>query len=92
MKEKRKFNGFNLIINAIALFAVVVFILLIYSSYTNFNQVKNGNNPTGYKEEKNYTEDNNEITVYNYNLYKIVIVKSKKTETYLLRPIFASDY
>lgn len=90
-KGKKKFNVFNLIINLIALFAVVTFLLLLYFSYTNFNEVKNGNKPTGYKEVKEYNEDGKEITVYNYTLYKIVIVKNGRTETYMLKPIFTED-
>ena len=91
MKEK-KFNIFNIIVGCIALCAVILFTLLVYFSYSNFNDVKNGNKPVGYKEEKNYQKDGRDITVYNYTLYKIVIIKYSDTETYILKPFFVEDY
>lgn len=90
--NKKSFNIFNLIVNIIAFSAIILFICLIYFSNSNYNEVKNGNKPTGYKEEKNFKKNGRDITVYNYTLYKIVIIKYADTETYLLKPFFLSDY
>lgn len=90
--ENKRFNIFNLIINIIALLAIVLFVCLVYFSNSNYNDVKNGNKPTGYKEEKKYVKNGRDITVYNYTLYKIVIIKYADTETYMLKPFFLEDY
>lgn len=91
-KKEKKFNLFGLIINVIELTAVILFICLVYFSYNNFSSVKEGNVPTGYKELNTYEEKDKSITVYDYTVYKIVVVESKTETTYLLRPIFLSDY
>lgn len=91
-KKEKKFNIFNLIVNIIAFAAIILFICLIYFSNTNYNTVKNGNEPTGYRELKKYTKNGRNITVYNYTLYKIVVIKYADTETYILKPFFIEDY
>lgn len=91
-KKGKRFNIFNLTVSFITLFIVISFLLLLYFSYTNFNEVKNGNKPTGYKEVKKYTKNQKEITVYNYTLYKIVVIKKNKTTTYMLKPAFIDEY
>ncbi len=91
-QKKKHFNIFNLIINLIVTGIVVVFIALLYFSFTNFNLVKDGNNPSGYKNTKEYVTDGKEVTVYNYTVYKIVVVKEDEQTTYLLRPTIFTDF
>lgn len=94
MEEKKDKKGslFSVIVNAIALLAVILFVLLLFFSYNNFTDVKNGHKPTGYKDVDKYVKDGKEITVYNYMLYKIVIIKDDNNETYMLKPIFVKNY
>lgn len=91
-KKDKKFNLFTLLVNLIALSTLILFICLVYFSHTNFNAVKNGEKPTGYKEVEKYVKNDRDVTIYNYTLYKIEIVKYAGVETYTLKPFFSSDY
>lgn len=91
-KKGKRFSTFSLLANAIALFAVLMFVILLYFSHDNFTAVKNGNEPTGYKNVKTYVKSGRNVKVYNYTFYKIVVVKYAGVETYELKPIFTSDY
>lgn len=90
--HKRNFNLFTLLINLIALIVFVLFICLIYFSYTNFNTVKNQEEPMGYKNVEKYVKNGRNVIIYNYTLYKIEVIKYAGIETYTLKPFFLNDY
>ena len=92
IKHKNKFNVFGLVVNLIAFSVLIVFVCLVYFSYTNFTYVKNGKKPTGYKEVEKYEKNGRNVLVYNYTLYKIEIVKYAGMETYTLKPFFVENY
>lgn len=91
-KKEKNFNVFALIVNLIAFAALILFVCLVYFSHTNFNAVKNGEKPTGYKDVDKYEKNGRDVTVYNYTLYKIEIVKYAGIETYTLKPFFSNNY
>ena len=89
---KKRFRIFNLILFLILIGVVIVFILFMKTSITNFNAVKDGKEPTGYKEVVEYEKDFKEIKYYKYNLFKIQVIKSKENTSYTLVPSFVKDY
>ena len=91
-RENRVFNIFGLIVNIIALCIVIVFFAVLYFSYTNFNAVKDGKEPTGYKDVKKYVKNDRNVVVYDYTIYKIEVIKYSGVETYTLKPFFVENY
>ena len=94
-KEKKKnvvFNIFGLVVNIIALVIVIIFFALLYFSYTNFNAVKDGKEPTGYKNVEKYVKNDRNVIVYDYTVYKIEVIKYSGVETYTLKPFFIENY
>lgn len=91
-RENRIFNIFGLIVNIIALCIVIVFFAVLYFSYTNFNAVKDGKEPTGYKDVKKYVKNDRNVVVYDYTIYKIEVIKYSGVETYTLKPFFVENY
>lgn len=92
VKSQKKFNVFGLIINIIAFFALILFVCLVYFSHTNFNAVKDGGKPTGYKKVEEYVKNDRNVIVYDYTIYKIEIIKYAGVETYTLKPFFVDNY
>ena len=92
VKSQKKFNVFGLIINIIAFSVLILFICLVYFSYTNFNTVKDGGKPTGYKKVEEYAKNDRNVIVYDYTIYKIEIIKYSGVETYTLKPFFIDNY
>ena len=91
-KKPRKFSIFGLIINIIAFSVVLLFICIVYFSYNNFNLVKDGKEPNGYKSVEKYEKDGRKVVVYDYVVYKIESVKYSGMETYTLKPFFIDNY
>lgn len=91
-KKEKKFSIFSFIIVLIGLFAVIVFLMLMSSSKTNFDIVKDGKEPSGYKEKVEYKKDDKEIIYYEYTMYKIEVIKDKEQISYTLKPFFSKNY
>ena len=91
-KKEKKFNIFSFAIVFIGLFAVVVFLLLMSSSKTNFDIVKDGKEPSDYKEKIVYKKNDKEVIYYEYTMYKIEVIKDKEQISYTLKPFFSKNY
>ena len=91
-KENKVANFFGLLASLIGIFAIVVFLFFLISSYGNFNDVKNGKKPNNYKEKTHYTKKGRDVTYYKYTIYKIEIIKYNGEVTYTLKPAFLDDY
>ena len=91
-KENKVSNFFGLLASIIGIFAIVVFLFFLVSSYSNFNDVKNGKKPNNYKEKTHYTKKGRDVTYYKYTIYKIEIIKYEGEVTYTLKPAFMDDY
>ena len=70
----------------------IIFFALLYFSYTNFNAVKDGKEPTGYKNVEKYVKNDRNVIVYDYTVYKIEVIKYSGVETYTLKPFFIENY
>ena len=88
---KKRFRIINIILILITLFIVVVFILFMKTSITNFNLVKQKKEPNGYIEKIECEKDYKEYIYYKYTLFKIEIAKSDKDTSYSLIPAFQKD-
>lgn len=91
-KEKKVANFFSILASIIGIFAIVVFLFFLISSYSNFNDVKNCKKPSNYKEKTHYTKKGRDVTYYKYTIYKIEIIKYEGEVTYTLKPAFMDDY
>ena len=91
-KEKKVANFFSILASIIGIFAIVVFLFFLVSSYNNFTTVKNGKKPSNYKEKVHYTKKGRDVTYYKYTIYKIEIIKYEGEVTYTLKPAFLDDY
>ena len=90
-KPKKKHRIINIILIAITIFIVVVFILFMKTSITNFNLVKQKKEPTGYISVVECKKDYKNYKYYKYNLFQIEIVKSETDTSYSLIPSFIKD-
>ena len=91
-KENKVANFFGMLASIIGIFAIIVFLFFLVSSYSNFNDVKNGKKPNNYKEKTHYTKKGRDVTYYKYTIYKIEIIKYEGEITYTLKPAFMDDY
>ncbi|MBE6160595.1 MAG: hypothetical protein E7158_00025 [Firmicutes bacterium] len=91
-KKEKKISLFSFAIVLIGLFVVIVFLLLMSSSKTNFDIVKDGKEPSGYKEKIEYKKDDKEVIYYEYTIYKIEVIKDKEQISYTLKPFFSKNY
>ena len=89
--SKKRFRIINVFLILITLFIVVVFILFMKTSITNFNLVKQKKEPNGYIKKIECEKDYKKYTYYKYNLFKIEIVQSDKDTSYTLIPAFQKD-
>ena len=91
VKPKKRFRLVNIILIMITIFIVVVFVLFMKTSITNFNLVKDKKDPSGYIEKIECENDFKNYTYYRYTLFKIEIVKSKEDTSYSIIPSFRKD-
>lgn len=91
-KKEKRISFLSVTLVLISIFAVVVFLLFVSSSSTNFNEAKNGNEPSNYRKVKEYTKNDREVKYYYYTIYKIEVIKYNGEITYTLKPILAKDY
>ena len=64
----------KLIGNIIFWLIFLVFAICAMSSYLSFNKVEDNKEPSYYREKRQYQEENKNVTVYDYYVYKIVKV------------------
>ena len=90
-KPKKRFRLINIFLIIITIFIVVVFVLFMKTSITNFNLVKDKKEPTGYIEKVECEKDFKNYTYYRYTLFKIEIAKSREDTAYSIMPSFKKD-
>lgn len=72
--DKEKGKIVKIIWNVVFYGILVIFAFCAIFGIINFNKVKDGNEPSGYSSTKTYVEEDKNVTVYNYYVYKIVKV------------------
>ena len=91
-KKEKKISIISLVLIGLGLAIVIAFIAIMSSSKTNFDMVKDGKEPNGYKDKINYKKDDKDVTYYKYSIYKIEVIKDEKQISYTLKPFFSKDY
>lgn len=77
--DKDKGKVIKVVWNVVFYGILAIFAFCAIFGIINFNKVKDGNEPSGYSSTKSYVEEEKNITVYNYYVYKIVEVTDNET-------------
>lgn len=82
---------FKIIVNIILWLVFVAFLVCTVISYIGFTKIEANEEPSYYHAMKNYIEDDQEVVVYDYYVYKIVKVVDSKGTKVSLKLWFLSD-
>lgn len=81
----------KLIGNIIFWLVFLVFAICAVSSYLSFNKVEDNKEPSYYREKRQYTEEEKNVIVYDYYVYKIVRVEDNVGTKVSLKLWFLED-
>lgn len=88
---KQKKNIWKIIGNVVFWTVFALFLICAITSYINFNRVEDNKEPKYYHIKDTYNEDDKDVTVYNYYVYKIVKINDSEGVKVSLKLWFIDD-
>lgn len=91
VEKKKKKGPVKIIINIIVWIVLIFLIASAIIGYVDFQRISENQEPYMVLDEKSYTKDDSNVTVYKNIVYKIVKVENNKGTSIKLKPFFMSD-
>lgn len=91
-KEKKKRKGIISIIISIILWIIVLIVLVsVVLGLINFNRISKDEEPIAVLDTRKIEEEDQNVTIYDFGVYRIEKTESAKNTTISLKPWFMSE-